>query len=82
MAGGCVPDEAARQQCQGKAGFTYGPQPYVYCRGVAPNPEEEQQRRERIRNSPCECFDVAAVQKRRDACSRVPSMPPQPSNPR
>lgn len=68
----CIPNPRARTECDGKANFAYGPQPYVYCKGVAPDPNEEAKIYEQIRNSPCVCFDLIAVQKRRQMCSRIP----------
>ena len=70
---GCIADAAAEQACAARgAGFAYQPEPYIYCSGVAPRPEDEQAEFARIRNSPCQCVDLQAVAQRREACSRVP----------
>jgi len=70
---GCVYDDAANHACDAKgAGFSYGPQPYIYCSGVPPRPGEEEAERERIRKSPCTCNDAAEIAKQRQECSKVP----------
>ena len=70
---GCIADPAAEKACAARgSGFAYQPQPYIYCSGVAPRPEDEAAQHERIRNSPCQCVDLQAVAQQREQCSRIP----------
>ena len=74
---GCVWDAAAQAACDARGRpFRYGPEPSVYCSGVAPDPADEAARQQRIRESPCQCFDEVAVSEQQTMCSMVPSMPP------
>lgn len=70
---GCNYDEPAKRACDERgSGFRYGPTPLIYCKGIAPREGEMAARRERIRSSPCTCYDVAAIARRRRMCSMVP----------
>lgn len=69
----CVYSAADEAACAARgSGYQYAPEPYVYCSGVAPQPETEQAEFRRIRTSPCSCNDIAAVAQRRAHCARMP----------
>ena len=53
-------------------GFSYGPQPYIYCSGVAPQPGEQEAEWARVAASPCACNDDGAIAEQRRQCSMVP----------
>ncbi len=70
---GCVYETHAARECAARgSGFSYGPTESSFCGGARPTMEEEQADWERIRNSPCVCRDLAALQKQREICSRIP----------
>lgn len=69
----CITDEAAKAACEARGeGFAYGPAPWIYCRGIPPEPGEQQRWYQTQRSSPCSCNDLAAIAQRRHMCSQVP----------
>ena len=69
----CLYDEDELRACrrQGRH-FYYGPIPYVYCSGVAPDPDESTRHSTLARSSPCTCIDERALAERRALCAQVP----------
>ncbi|MEZ4367560.1 MAG: hypothetical protein R2939_14975 [Kofleriaceae bacterium] len=74
----CVASAADAAVCAARGpGFTYGPEPYIYCGGIPPQPGDRERALERSRTSPCLCNDDAALAAHREMCMRVPSAPPR-----
>ena len=73
---GCKGNDAAQRACGARgAGFEYGPAPFIYCSGVAPQsgfggPAA-------TTSATCVCNDLAAIAQRRMECARMPSAPPR-----
>jgi hypothetical protein len=69
----CKIDAAAQQACVAKgAGFAYGPAPVFWCSGVAPPRNWQRDAAAKVKRSPCECTDLAAVQQHRESCASRP----------
>ena len=69
----CIYDERARRRCNGRgSGFDYGPEPYIYCRGIPPEPDDHARFDAEMRTRRCVCNNAAEIAERRLACSQIP----------
>ena len=70
---GCIYDERARHRCNGRGpGFDYGPEPYIYCRGIPPEPGDQARYEASQRTKHCVCNNAAELDERRRQCSQIP----------
>jgi hypothetical protein len=70
---GCKQESKARIACKarGKA-FHYGPGSMLVCGGTNPPPDVMRARKARARATPCECLEVAEIERRARACMLAP----------
>jgi hypothetical protein len=70
---GCKQESKARKACnaRGKA-FHYGSGSMLVCGGANPPPDVMRARKARARATPCECLEVAEIERRARACMLAP----------